>query len=117
MFLALLAIAGLIGLYLVYRSIWSRTTGYEYKVRVGDVATGAAVPGADVSLVFNRLTPLKSRTDARGYATLSIESKYTNRSGKLIVEASGYDTETLSISTRSGKLPAVVLLRKRSLFY
>lgn len=94
-----LALAALVGIYLVQASPGSSTT-MLLQVRVRAAGTEAAVPNAEVTLDTEGPLPQDEFTDGSGLAAFRVAAGLTGSTARITVEAPGYSRYVQLITLR-----------------
>lgn len=82
---------------------------FDYLVRVRD-PSGASLRNAKVIIEVPGRAPLDDFTDVNGLAVIQIPATYVDASGKLIVEAPGFEIYLQNLTLQVGQLPDEVRL-------
>jgi hypothetical protein len=83
---------------------------FRYEVRAIAKDTGNNIAGAKVTIEANGNAPLVSITDSEGLARIFFSASEAGQTGRLVVEATGYETYTQNIVLIEGALPDVIQL-------
>ncbi len=90
----------------------AQITPFEHQVEVQAADTGQAIANASVQAEMGTRDFAESKTDADGLATLIIKSDYQDDWAKVIIEAEGYQKQSLLVELTEKKSPLVVQLQR-----
>ncbi|MCP4368150.1 MAG: hypothetical protein GY797_08615 [Deltaproteobacteria bacterium] len=83
---------------------------FTYSVRVQTEGTGKNMKNVKVTIEVSGQAPLDEITDTNGFARIFINASYIGKPGRLLVEASGYESYRQEIDLSEGNLPDTILL-------
>ena len=108
---AVIGLVALVGSSLIEKWPFARTEdSFEYSVRVQHKDQDKYISGATITLETPEQAPLITETDSTGYARLFLDSNYAGKPGRLLIEATGYQTYVREVDLRQGDLPSIVSL-------
>src|SRR5262249_39723759 len=107
--IAIIGLIGVIGAALINRGfpfpISTPSSGtFSYQVRVQSQNNTQNIAGAKVTLEVGGIAPLDEFTDSNGIAQLSIDVARAGKSGRLTVEATGYQQYVQNIDVKQDAL-------------
>lgn len=105
----IVAIIGLAGtLFLFVNNNLSRSSNFEYIIRIQAKNTGNDITNAKVTIDLPGKVPQESLTDSNGVARIFISSDLAGLAGRLTVQAPGYKRYIQNIELIKGKLPDII---------
>ncbi|MCA9976798.1 MAG: hypothetical protein KC413_13650, partial [Anaerolineales bacterium] len=87
-------------------------TSFDYSIRVQAAGSGENLSGARVTIEVRdeNIAPKIELTDSNGLARIFIDSSRAGKPGRLIVEATEFNTYTQNIDLAVGNLPSIIQL-------
>lgn len=83
---------------------------FSYQIRVQAKETGKGIANAKVTIDVEGKSSLIELTDSEGLARIFVYASHSDRPGRLIVEATGYETYTRNIELIADRLPSAIQL-------
>lgn len=92
-------------------------SSFDYPVRVQAEGSNEYLSGARVTIEVrdDNIAPKIDFTDSNGFARIFIDSTRAGKPGRLIIEATGFDTYTQNIDLTVGDLPSIIHLRPNNI--
>jgi hypothetical protein len=83
---------------------------FVYQIRIQDSITESNIKNAKVTIEAGQMAPLVSLSDNNGWARLYIKTRFIDQPGRVVVEATNYQTYRQEIDLHQETVPAVLLL-------